>query len=54
VGLIGAFTMRCRSSMVLCTPLMLNVTAFIAGCLYVSVFSLLCVFACGAVCIVDV
>ena len=33
VGLIRLFIMRCRSSMVLCMPLVLNVIALMAGCL---------------------
>ena len=33
VGLLSVVRMRCRSNMVLCIPLVLNVTAFMAGCL---------------------
>ena len=32
VDLLGVFTMCCRSSIVLCMPLVLNETAFMAGC----------------------
>ena len=33
VGLLSVLRMRWRSNMVLCIPLVLNVTAFMAGCL---------------------
>ena len=32
VGLVLELSMRCRSNMVLCMPLVLNITAWIAGC----------------------
>jgi len=32
VGLVLEMSMRCRSNMVLCMPLVLNGTAWIAGC----------------------
>ncbi len=34
VGFFVEFRMWCRSKMVLCIPLVLNVTAWMAGCLY--------------------
>ena len=45
IGLVGMLTMRWRFRIVLCTPLLSNVTTFIAGCLYASMVSLLfCLF----------
>ncbi len=52
VDLVGMFYMYCRSRMVLCMPLVLNI--FMAGCRLNLVFSSLRMFAWGLVCVLGV
>ena len=42
MGLFWVFIMFCRSRIVLCIPLVLNVTAFMGGCRYSFVVGVLC------------
>jgi hypothetical protein len=51
-GLVVEFSIWCRSIMVLCISLMLNVTALMAECLYVLASTSLLKFAFDFVCVI--